>query len=250
MHVLYLEGDDRSLAYVQGALGRAGATVERGLPERGIDPEGYDALVLSGIEVARLGETLAGSITDAVRGGTGLLLAGGASGFGRGGYGGSPLARLLPVRVGAGDDRVVPPFGARPVPVGRHPLVEGLDFDSPPVLSAYHRVAPRGGGQVVLEVAPLDEGGVVRSSDPRSPLLVIGRREKGRIAAYAGDLGGSLTRWGGAAVPVGETEQVGIDYLTFLVRLAWWVGKGEREPAKDVQADRFPAGPEAEPATG
>jgi Mg-chelatase subunit ChlD len=59
----------------------------------------HDLVVLADVPRARLSDSLGGALDSFVRGGGGLLVAGGTQSFGPGGYAHSPLEPLLPVRL-------------------------------------------------------------------------------------------------------------------------------------------------------
>jgi Ca-activated chloride channel homolog len=66
---------------------------------------GYDLVVLSDVGRDALGASATGALGRFVREGGGLLVAGGPDSFGSGGYNGTPLAALLPVRQEPSDQR-------------------------------------------------------------------------------------------------------------------------------------------------
>jgi uncharacterized membrane protein len=105
------EGDPRVL-YIEGELAAAGPFARaleaekiavdvrgpRGLPGRP-DLQHYDLIVLSDVPRAALTDKQLQALEGFVRDGGGLLVAGGAGSFGSGGYAGSRLEALLPVRL-------------------------------------------------------------------------------------------------------------------------------------------------------
>ena len=86
----------------------------------------------------------------------------------------APLADVLPVEIGTGDDRVERPEGVAPVCRPGHSVSAGLEGVWPPLLG-WNKVRAR------------SEGRVLASCDD-DPLLVVGAFEAGRVAAFASDL--------------------------------------------------------------
>lgn len=235
MHVLYLEGDPCSPKYVQGTLEACRFQVDPVIERK---YEGawdlHDVYLLSDYRAALLGAAGQRALAERIADGAGLIMVGGWTSLGRGGYAGGPLSDILPVTLHDGDDRENWPSGIYARPAGRHPITDGLPFSPPPVLTGHNRCAPRAGAEVVLEgwrVVAVDAEGA-RFEDAPVPVLVTGRHGRGRVAVLATDLAphwsGGWTDWGGGRIDVGEGEEVGRAYRDFLGRLVEWVGAGER----------------------
>ncbi len=102
--VLYVEGDSRGTGHLQRALEAAGYAVEvrtpRGIPRDQPDLDQYDFFILSDVNAEHLSAQQMLLIERYLRDrGGGFLMAGGENGFGLGGYRGTRLERLLPVRL-------------------------------------------------------------------------------------------------------------------------------------------------------
>jgi len=117
------------------------------------------------------------SIAQFVRDGGGLLMIGGFmsfSGFeGRGRYGLTPLAEVLPVDLLTFDDRVESPEGVVPAAVAEHAITRGLPSEWPYFLG-YNRLISKAASHTLMNV-----GG--------DPFLVTGTHGAGRTAAFASD---------------------------------------------------------------
>jgi uncharacterized membrane protein len=183
--------------WIAGALRRAGHEVthlpSHAVPERfpGADElEDYDTVILSDIgadSVLLHPDTLARSVRTAdrldalarrVEAGAGLAMIGGWMSFsgyeGRARYGRTALARVLPVQLESGDDRVETPEGITPVTTGvDHPVLDGLPPEWPWFLG-YNRVSDRGDADVLL-----------RCGD--DPFLAVADAGAGRSLAFASD---------------------------------------------------------------
>ena len=119
------------------------------------------------------------TILEYVRGGGGLIMAGGYMSFqginGAAMYQRSPLAEALPVEMLATDDRCEHPEGVEPRVTANHPIVEGLPKRWPHILG-YNLVKAKPGSRVLAEV-------------DKDPLLVVGEHGQGRTVAFTTDIG-------------------------------------------------------------
>ncbi|HEX9104398.1 MAG TPA: VWA domain-containing protein, partial [Polyangia bacterium] len=101
--VLYVEGEPGSAAYLANALKRESIDVDvrtsYGLPSSPRELAAYDLVVLSDVAQTFVGPAQMAAIEGYVRDlGGGFIMAGGENSFGAGGYTGSRLEKLLPVR--------------------------------------------------------------------------------------------------------------------------------------------------------
>jgi uncharacterized membrane protein len=118
---------------------------------------------------------------EAVRGGKGLMLLGGWYSFtgelGKGGWGRTPLADLMPVTCLETEDLVESTEGFSPAATraGRA-FFEGLDVGAMPPLLGYNKTRRRREGTVLLEVAETGD-----------PLLAVRAFGKGRVLAFTSD---------------------------------------------------------------
>ncbi len=238
--ILYL-GDDsirQAAAYLCGILKQAGIPFDH--VDSGTSPVSvadYDAYVLSDYPVSGFKPGQMERIRDAVAAGSGLVMLGGWESFyGRlGEYHKSPLAEVLPVEMQHRDDRR---NFSQPLMVHcrrRHPIVDGLPWNSPPFVGGFNQFKAKPGTETLLEtvrfdvrlveegqVANCDVDGVCdidgkpieeRTSIPlwsgetlflslpeRFPLLVVGRYGNGNVAALATDVAphwvGGFVDWG------------------------------------------------------
>jgi secreted protein with Ig-like and vWFA domain len=101
--VLYVEGEPASSRYLAGALARENIDVETrgpyGLPQSARELGRYDLVLLSDVAASFVGAEHMAALESYVRDlGGGFIMAGGENSFGSGGYSGSRLEKLLPVR--------------------------------------------------------------------------------------------------------------------------------------------------------
>ncbi len=165
----------------------------------------FDVFLLGDVDVTALNNASWDAMADAIDGGAGLAMLGGFHSFGPGGFRGSALDDLLPVRMGRAerqnfgepprqDMHLAGPLKMMPVPVGNsiHPIMqlggeEANEFDwseLPPLDGAnrFERNQIKATAQVLAEATTAN----------RRPLLVAGAWGAGRTLAFAGD---STWRW-------------------------------------------------------
>ncbi len=160
----------------------------------------YDVFLLGDVDVTALNSASWEQIVEAVDNSAGLAMLGGFHSFGPGGFRGSPLAPLLPVRMGRAerqnfgepprqDMHVGGPLRMAPVQLAGkiHPILQlsddsgNEDWSQLPPLDGANRL-DRPTGQIIAETADAN----------RRPLLVTGAWGEGRTLAFAGD---STWRW-------------------------------------------------------
>jgi uncharacterized membrane protein len=226
--------------YLGGVLAHAGITFDY-VPMDDRFPEGLLAghrlILLSDYPSANFGPGVLERLAERVAAGTSLLMVGGWESFHGlvGNYQDSALAPVLPVECLAGDDRLNWPAGLIPEVTTRHPIVDGLPFDSPPVVCGCNRVKARADSTTVLSMRRLLIKGASLSRDAEAlPLLVLGTHGRGRTGAFATDFAphwvGGLVDWGPRRVKAqaagGRPVEVGSDYVGFITRLVSWFVQG------------------------
>jgi uncharacterized membrane protein len=232
-------GEGPRNGYVEGALS-TGFTLTKlnsRQPLAGSDVEStlgdYALIVLTDYPVHHLSAANQAAIVDAVeRGGRGLLMIGGWASFGgpHGSYAGSTIANLLPVDIGAEDDRTNSPLGT--VLVARrasHPAIASIQGQAPCVVVGYNGVRARDGADVLIEGHLLHVDADLHPSLEKSetPVLTVWQRGTGRVAALAPDVmphwAGGILDWGEQRVKLPTGNEVGHLYPAFLVDLCRWL---------------------------
>jgi len=137
LNVLYVQGPNFSWEprYLTPALDAADfiqtdykvlrnpAQDERGdLDDTDLTPGRYDVYILGDVPAECLTRTQQRLLAAAVRRGAGLMMLGGRSSFGEGGWAGTPVADVLPVEVRAGEGQIEPEGGLKVIP-----NAQGLD---------------------------------------------------------------------------------------------------------------------------
>jgi hypothetical protein len=232
---------ETAASYLAGLLAHAGIRFQYVPSDRDVDEKliaaPWSLVIVSDYPAARFSRELQSKAAARIEKGAGLLMIGGWESYhGLGGdWDGTPLGDLLPVTIRNTDDRW---NCDRPLIVKQragHPIVDGLPFDSrPPLIGGLNRVQARQGDSLLLTAeqfqlewnndAPLLKPG------GSHPLLVVGKRGQGRVAALATDLAphwvGPLVDWGDARVtataPGAPGIEVGDLYTEFVTRLVSW----------------------------
>lgn len=164
----------------------------------------YDVFLLGDVDVSALNSASWEQIVEAVDNGAGLAMLGGFHSFGPGGFRGSPLAPLLPVRMGRAerqnfgepprqDMHVAGPLRMAPVQIGNaiHPILQLTDAAK---IEDWSKIPPLDGANRFERNQIMPTGQILAetSGTNRRPLLVSGAWGAGRTLAFAAD---STWRW-------------------------------------------------------
>lgn len=195
----------------------------------------FDLVILQNFDYAPYFDTdperLLGNLADYVRSGGALVMIGGDRSFDLGQYGGTPLAEVLPVRLGVRDEPV-DPAAFRPTLTeagARHPITRLFD-DPAENAAAWARLSALDGANRTLGAT---DGAAVLLAHPTAtgpdgaplPVLAVGEAEKGRTMALTVD---SSWRWSLAEAATGRGNQA---YLRFWKNaMRWLVGDPEDRP--------------------
>lgn len=118
---------------------------------------------------------------DALRGGTHMMFLGGWLSFngelGKGGWGRTPLASILPCECLDVEDlcESTEGFWAEPT-LPDHPVLRGVELATMPPVLGFNQVKPRAGCQVVATWR-----------DAGHPAIAVGQFDRGRVLAYTSD---------------------------------------------------------------
>jgi len=190
---------------------------------------GFDAVIFQNFDYRpyQVGFFLDG-IARYVEEGGALWMIGGEQSFGAGGYARTPLANVLPVRLGDGDDREVQEFSAQPTAAGMtHPIGERIDWRELPPLGSFHRARGLAPGAVALLAHPFET-----VDGAAAPLLAVRSVGRGRSAALLTD---SVWRWrfwhagrGGSAEP----------YTRLVDEVLRWLTRDPKMEPLELEAER------------
>ncbi|WP_165223723.1 glutamine amidotransferase [Aquisphaera insulae] len=152
-------------------------------------PGKYNVYVLSDLPANFLPPRQHRLLAEAVKKGAGLMMLGGRTSFGAGGWAETALTDVLPVEIHPGDGQLEPEGGVKFVPsntgLNSYLLQIGASKEEtaklwemmPPVLGTNRFSGPKGGAEILAQTG----GAVVE------PLLVTAQVGSGRVVAYGGD---------------------------------------------------------------
>jgi uncharacterized membrane protein len=175
-------------------------------------PEGlspYDGIIFSDVGAKNFNPAAMNAVCDWVHAGGGFLMIGGHASFAgfenMGGWSGTPIEQILPVRISGPSDAIQRHTGFVFEPTGvQHPAIEELDFSDMPVAIGYNRVVAKPDAQILL-----------RCGD--DPILCVGKVGCGRVTAFMSD---AHPHWSG-----GWTDWP--HYAAFWQQLLLWVCEGK-----------------------
>lgn len=191
-------------------------------------------------------DTLLQNLADYVRSGHALAMMGGDRSFDLGDWGGTPVADVLPVRLGVtGDSADVAPFTPQLTDDGaRHP-VTALAADTTENARMWAQLSPLDGLNLSLGPSPgaavlLSHPSRVDANGQALPVLSVGSYGAGRTLALMGD---SSWRWSFAEAGAGRGNQA---YLRFWKNaMRWLIADPEDRPVGvDVPRDNYQPGEE------
>jgi uncharacterized membrane protein len=176
LEVLYIEGQIRDeFKYIRRSLSRfsdfklssvltmAPEPGQEGLPRDLSDWLKYDVVILGDLPAQSLTETQRSSLEQAVQKGLGFVMIGGFDNFGSGGYAGTPVADLLPVRIETREQKTDESYVLEPTEDGSRGTVLRLSpdparnrglWESLPRLKGYAVALEKKRGETVLARGP------------------------------------------------------------------------------------------------
>ncbi len=226
--------------YLLGVLGFSRAKVTHLPPselltEKILRP-GYDAVILSDFSKKNLKLPAENLLLRQVESGTGLLMVGGWGSFSGpfGGWRGTQVESVLPVRCKNGDDRTNFPGGAVMFPLVKHPAIKGLKFKDFPAICGLNAVSLKKEAQPLLGVRRILADACCAGVEEKIyPLLAVSARGALRTAAFMTDFAphwcGGLVDWGSRTLrlPVNSKIQiqVGDQYAELIRGIVSWTAR-------------------------
>ena len=132
----------------------------------------HDVVIMAGTNIGHIQLHQRVAYKKWVEAGGSLFILGGPASFGQAGMKNSVMGELLPVEVQGGFDLQPEKNIFKPPPSATgHPILEGIDFGKPMVTLFRHQLKAKDDAEVIL------------GTDER-PLLVIGKKGKGRVACF------------------------------------------------------------------
>lgn len=168
------------------------------LSER-LQPGKYDVYIIGDLDSVAFKPEELTSLASAIERGAGFMMLGGLHSFGPGGYGGTPLAQVLPIEFNrlerqnfdekVREDLHVPgPLRMVPTPTGLRQYLMKLSADDN--AAAWQQLPPLTGANRFSGLKPT--ASLLAESPDKRPLLVATEYGAGRVLAFAGD---STWRW-------------------------------------------------------
>ncbi|MCL2623024.1 MAG: glutamine amidotransferase [Planctomycetaceae bacterium] len=243
---IYFGDDDmtRAAAYLCGIMTYHGIPFERidsaQSPPDELLQAPCDAFIISDYPRERFLPGQLETICDAVKNGAGLVMFGGWESYHGllGEYHETVLAEVLPVTMLHSDDRRNFSQGVLLSPVQSHPILDGLPWNTPPLIGGLNEFAAKPEAKVLLNghavtICEHKDGFECDFHSRIYPVLVVGECGEGRTAALATDVAphwvGGFVDWGKTRItqdlPNGGFVEIGADYAQFFAQLLRWVAK-------------------------
>ena len=167
---------------------RIPASGDRGqLPDDAFAPGKYDVYILGDLSADYLSKFQQRLLVQAVRGGAGMMMLGGRSSFGPGGWANTEVGAMLPTSIHPGDGQNEPAEGIKFVPVeaGSDSFVLKLAPTPAESAAAWWSLRPLNGANMLGE----PKGGAkLLARGPGGEPLMLGQDEgRGRVLAFAGE---------------------------------------------------------------
>jgi uncharacterized membrane protein len=247
LNVLFLQGSNWSWDYkymmwslatspdiqVEGILIRAPAQGQASeVPDAEFAPNRYNVFVLSDLPADYLTPAQHRLLVEAVRKGAGLIMLGGHSSFGAGGWADTPLTEILPTLIHPGDGQLEPEVGIKFVPntkglnsyilqVGANKTETERVWDAmKPILGTNRFGEVKNGADIIAETPGPNPEPLMLSMD-------VGR---GRTIAYGGDT------W----VWYRSSEESRLAHRKFWRQVVFWLSHKENEGDNKVKVTLDP----------
>lgn len=228
--------------YLLGILKKMNAAVTHVAPSEKISKKvfkkNFDVIIFSDYSKNQVDRVTEEAVLKQVREGAGFLMIGGWGSFSGpfGGWKGSKIEKILPVKCKGGDDRTNFPGGASLSLKDSRGFLDSKWFEKTPAICGMNEIIPDSSAETVLTARRILSNGKKIEFDRREyPLLVL--RENafaGRTAALTTDLAphwcGGLVDWGIQTLKIKVTPkiqiQIGNYYFSFVSSLLSWLAGG------------------------
>lgn len=191
-------GDDSYVTWSE-VEGRTGAVVRREIGDSSLTE--FSVVILSNASYDSLPEAVRNGLADYLERGGSLLVSGGKQSYGSGGYVGTELAELLPLKPSR-DDFGYNPYGPTLLLQPRHPILQGVAlppmgyFNELELNSGAVEIAQYRKGSKAAFTGGRDPGGGEIGGGGRRPMPLIAEKSvgQGTILAIAMDMALSLDK--------------------------------------------------------
>lgn len=219
-----LDASDKIQVQFIGMYRPAGAELDAELV-----PGKYDVVILGDLPADFLSPAQQRMLADGVRQqGMGLMMLGGRSSFGSGGWAGTDVAEVLPVEIHSGDGQIEPEGGIKvvPNPLGLDSYVLRLAATRPESQAVWESLPPIGGTN---RFEPKLAATLWATSPEADPLIASITLGKGRTIAFGGET------WHWARDFDKETSRVA--HLNFWRNAILWLAHKEDEGENQVRVE-------------
>jgi uncharacterized membrane protein len=204
LNVLFLQGSNFSWDYkflmraiasspdiqVEGVVIKTPARADQGaVVDAEFTPGRYNVYILSDLPADYLTPNQHRLLVEAVRKGAGLMMLGGHSSFGAGGWAETPLTEVLPVQIHPGDGQLEPDGGLKFLPntKGLDSFILQVGANRPETLRIWDAMKPIPGTNRFGEVKPSASILAETPGPNPEPLMMSIDAGAGRVLAYGGD---------------------------------------------------------------
>lgn len=185
-------GDDSYVTWSE-VESRTGAVPQRELGDS--LPAAFSLVILSNVSYASLPDAVRDGLADYLALGGSVLVTGGKQSYGSGGYAGTALADLLPLKPWR-DDFGYNPYGPTILLQPNHPILQGIAF---PPMGYFNETQLNSGAVEIAQYRKASKAAFTRGGDPlgreiagggRQPMPLIAERSlgQGTILAVALDM--------------------------------------------------------------
>jgi hypothetical protein len=157
------------------------------LPDTDFAPGRCDVYILGDLAADRLTPSQQRLLATAVERGAGLIMLGGRSSFGPGGWAGTEVSRVLPVEIHPGDGQNEPEGGLKVVPnaASMQSYVLQVGPTRADTARIWAELPPLSGANRFSKAKPLAQ--VLAQTPDREPLMVAQEVGKGRVLVFGGE---------------------------------------------------------------
>ena len=198
----------------------------------------YDVVIFSDYPARRCSLTVQKAIARAVERGMGFAMIGGWGSFSGplGGWKGSIVEKLLPVKCLGRDDRINFSGGAAILLKQKHKILKNFPSHNLPVICGLNHVIPRREAKVVLVVRKIVQGRAIGLEKREYPLLIASSDTTIRTAALATDVAphwcGGMVDWGTKTLNLSVAGKIRIEvgdaYVRFWSSILRWLSREPR----------------------
>ncbi|MFO0975772.1 MAG: glutamine amidotransferase [Planctomycetaceae bacterium] len=197
------------------------------IPDRFFQPGNYDGYIIGDVPASAFKPAQLKEMARCLTQGAGLMMTGGASNLGQGGYTVSPLAPFLPIELGAENRQLNQPQKMLPSRDGLSHYV--MQIAAPDQNRAHWEALPPLAGANAIAPKQNSLAQVLATSDQGFPLLIGQGTGQGRALVFAGD-----TTW------LWATQGFEEEHMRFWRQVIFWLTRKETDDSQAVWIQATP----------